>query len=144
MPTRKTVKRQGYVALLRGINVAGKNLLPMKELSALCAGLGVSNVQTYIQSGNVVFSAEAARAKELETELATCIAGRFGFEVPVVMRSGAELSQAVERNPFLANGSEPDTLHVMFLAGVPTASAVAALDPKRSPPDQFVVVERDI
>ncbi|MEI8256445.1 MAG: DUF1697 domain-containing protein, partial [Deltaproteobacteria bacterium] len=128
-----------HVALLRGINVGGKNVLPMKDLAALFATSGCERVRTYIQSGNVVFDATPSIAKGLSSKLHAAILKRFGLDVPVALRTGTELRDAVAANPFLAAGAELDTLHLSFLATAPSASAIATLDPKRSPGDEFVV-----
>jgi uncharacterized protein (DUF1697 family) len=133
-----------WVALLRAVNVAGKNKLPMKELAAIFSGAGCSEVRTYIQSGNVVFCAKPPLARKLAALAGGAIEERFGFSTPVILRSAAELREATARNPFLRAGSDPSTLHVAFLAGEPAAAAVAALDPNRSPPDAFTVRGREI
>jgi uncharacterized protein (DUF1697 family) len=132
------------VALLRGINVGGKNKLPMADLSAMFTGAGCSGVQTYIQSGNVVFDAPAALADSVPGRIERAIADRFGYRIPVVMRAAGDLATISRGNPFLAGGADPDTLHVVFLAGAPDASRVAALDPHRSPPDQLLVRGREL
>ena len=93
-----------HVALLRGINVGGKNKLPMKELVAIFAGAGCADVRSYIQSGNVVFHASEKLAPCLPALVATAIAERFGWRVPVVMRTADELREVSEHNPFLAAG----------------------------------------
>jgi uncharacterized protein (DUF1697 family) len=129
-----------HVALLRGINVGGKHALPMKALAAMFADAGCVDVATYIQSGNVVFSAPAAVAKAVPAKIAARIAKDFGFSSPVVVRSATELAAVVAGAPF----RDPEHTHVMFLADAPTKAAVAALDPNRSPGDRFVVVGRDV
>jgi uncharacterized protein (DUF1697 family) len=142
MKTTPPKAAKGAVALLRGINVGGKNLLPMKELAALFAECGSADVATYIQSGNVVFRAALAGAA-LETKLERAIADRFGFEVPVVVRSAAELRAISKQNPFLP-ARDVGELHVAFLKHAPAPERVAALDHRRSPPDEFEVVAREI
>ena len=145
MPTRASGKAASrHVALLRAINVGGKRLLPMKGLAELCTALGCSEVQTYIQSGNVVFSAPKPVVAKFPALLAAAILRKFKFEVPVVVRSAEELARLAKGNPFLRKGIEHDWLHVAFLADAPTAEQVASLDPTRSPGDAWVVVERDI
>lgn len=128
-----------HIALLRGINVGGKNKLPMKDLASLFEDAGCSDVQTYIQSGNVVFSAKAAVTRRLPSAMAQAIEARFGLQVPVILRSATELGAVLRDNPFVQQGADPSTLHVAFLAAAPKAAQVAALDPNRSPPDVFVV-----
>lgn len=134
----------GHLALLRGINVGGKNKLPMKELVRICESVGCRAVRTYIQSGNVLFEMSNRDVKALPVELERAILREAGLAVPVVVRSRAELAACVERNPFLAAGVQPDRLHVAFLAQVPSARSVAALDPGRSPPDEFAVLGKDV
>jgi uncharacterized protein (DUF1697 family) len=146
MPSRRAspLERSAYVALLRGINVGGKNKLPMADLSAMFTAVGCSAVQTYIQSGNVVFEAPAAVAGGAAALVAQAIADRFGYRIPVVLRTAAELAAVALENPLLAKGADPSVLHVVFLAGAPAASRVAALDPNRSPPDELLVRGREI
>ena len=127
------------VALLRGINVGGKNKLPMKDLAALFVAAGCEDVRTYIQSGNVVFRAAPTVAARLSALIAEQIAGRFGYKTPVVLRTAGQLRDAVAHNPFLEVGVPEDKLHVLFLADEPSPDRVAALDPGRSPGDAFVV-----
>lgn len=133
-----------YVALLRGINVGGKHIVPMKQLAEIFTAAKCANVRTYIQSGNVVFTAPPKVAKVLPALLAKKIEERFGFCVPVVLRDREELANAVRCNPFLKAGLPQPTLHVYFLADMPTADAVKSLDPERSAPDAFHVSSREI
>jgi uncharacterized protein (DUF1697 family) len=132
-----------HVALLRGINVGGKNVLPMKDLAALFVDAGCTDVRTYIQSGNVVYSASAAVARKAPALVEAAIAKRFGFAVPIQTRSVEELRAVVAGNPLLAS-HEPDDLHVIFLAQEPTTKQAGDLDPNRSPGDTFVVRGREI
>lgn len=132
------------VALLRGINVGGKNKLAMADLAALCTDLGCRDVRTYIQSGNVVFTASAALQRRFAAELQAKIAARLGLHVPVILRTAAELRAVAADNPYLRAGAAPETLYVGFLADAPTAAQVASLDPQRSPGDAFCVVGRDV
>jgi len=133
-----------HVALLRGINVGGRNLLPMKELVQLFETAGCVDVATYIQSGNVVFSTPAARLAGFEAAMAAAIEKRFGLKVPVVLRSAQELAAVLKRNPFLARGPDPKALHVAFLAAKPATANAARLDPRRSPGDAFELRGRDL
>src|SRR5262249_40013143 len=114
-----------YAALLRGINVGGKNKVPMLELAAIFGEIGCTDVVTYIQSGNVVFRAPASLAASLPKTAARRIAEEFGCKVPVILRTAAELRAAHAENPFVARGLDPNALHIMFLADRPTARAVA-------------------
>ena len=129
---------QRYVALLRGVNVGGRNKLPMAGLRDVCTEAGCAAVQTYIQSGNVVFKAAQDLAERVPEIVSIAIRQRFGFETAVVVRSKEELRQVVASNP-LDTSADPRFLHVAFLENSPGADAVARLDPERSPPDVFEV-----
>jgi len=138
------VRAETSVALLRGINVGGKNKLPMKELVAIFVAAGCDDVRTYIQSGNVVCKAPAAVTKALPSLVAAAVFERFGYRVPVVTRKASDLRDVGRSNPFLKAGREPDTLHVAFLADLPKPGRVAALDAGRSLPDEFLAKGREI
>ena len=132
------------VALLRGINVGGKNRMPMKELVALFVDAGCEDVRTYIQSGNVLFRAGPAGGEEISTVISASILNHFGYRIPVITRTARELQEIVRANPFLEAGAEADKLHVMFLAELPDGAHVEALDPDRSPSDEFAVQGREV
>jgi uncharacterized protein (DUF1697 family) len=119
-------------------------MLPMKDLAAIFADLGCSNVRTYIQSGNVVFEASAKTAAHIPQAVAAAIEERFEHRVPVVVRSASEITRALEGNPFRARDVPTNEVYVAFLADKPTKARVAALDPARSAPDSFEVVGREI
>jgi uncharacterized protein (DUF1697 family) len=129
------------LALLRGINVGGKNMLPMRDLAAMFEDAGCGNVRTFIQSGNVIFGASASVSKGLAGVIASKIEERFGYNVPVILRTAQQLREVVAHNPF--PGAE-DILHVMFLADRPSPDKIATLDPNRSAPDAFIVHGKEI
>jgi len=129
------------VALLRGVNVGGKNKLPMRDLADMFATAGCENVRTFIQSGNVIFTASRKVSARLAAVVAEGISERFGYRTPVILRTLQELREVVSNNPF-PQGEE--RLHVMFLKERPSAERVAALDPKRSAPDAFIVRGADV
>jgi uncharacterized protein (DUF1697 family) len=124
-----------YIALLRGINVGPTTAVSMAELKESFEALGLEDVLTYIRSGNVVFRGNADAAA-----IERRVAADFGLEVPVVLRTPAELRAAVKRNPFPADDGKK--LHVVFLDAKPKRTD--ALDPNRSPPDEFELVGREI
>jgi uncharacterized protein (DUF1697 family) len=138
------VKAEVHIALLRGINVGGKNCLPMSGLKALFEAAGCRDVATYIQSGNVVFKAAAPLAKRIQSVISKRIEGKYGLKIPVVLRTAAELKQAATNNPFLKSATNLKALYVLFLADEPTPASIAGLDPHRSPPDAFAVHGREI
>lgn len=130
-----------YLALLRGINVNGHRLIPMADLRRLCADLGYADVQTFIQSGNVVLTAPAP-AGEVAVALGAAIAARFGFDVPVVVLSLAELEALHSANPFVLEDLEPRALHVTVFAEAPSADRAQALDWERFRPERGAVAGR--
>jgi len=132
-----------HVALLRGINVGGKHVLPMKDLAKMFADAGCGDVRTYIQSGNVIFVAPAG-APGIADAITGNIVKRFGFQVPVILRTSQQWRKSIQNNPYLALGADERTLHVYFLADPPKASAIAGLDPARSAPDAFHVRGQEI
>ena len=137
-------KADVHAALLRGVNVGGANKLAMSDLRAIFESAGCLQVQTIIQSGNVVFCAEDKVAKGLGDAITKQVEKRFGLKVPVVLRSAAELEAVIGANLYLNAGAAEEMLHVSFLADRPSADLVAGLDAARSAPDEFAVVGRDI
>jgi uncharacterized protein (DUF1697 family) len=134
-----------HVALLRGINVGGKNPLPMKALAEEFVAAGCGDVRTLIQSGNVIFSAPAGCDEDqLSQLLGERLAQRFNYTAPLLLRTTEELRAAIANNPYLALGAPEDSLHVMFLTATPDADAVKKLDPDRSPGDEYQVIGREI
>jgi uncharacterized protein (DUF1697 family) len=138
------VKPEVYVALLRGINVGGKNSLPMKDLAEIFEKAGCSHVTTYIQSGNVVFKADAKLAQKISDVISKEIKKGFKLDVPVVVRSAKELMKVSKSNPFFKKGGTIDTVHVAFLLHTPQKTAIQSLDAKRSPGDAFEVVGSEV
>ena len=132
------------VALLRGINVGGKNKLPMADLAAMFREAGCDDVRTYIQSGNVVFRAGPALAGDIPSLISASIMDQFGYRIPVVTRTASEFQEIVQANPFAETGTEANKLLVMFLADLPDRAHVEALDPNRSPGDEFAVLGREV
>lgn len=121
-----------HVALLRGINVGGRNKVPMKDLLACVEAGGYTQVATYIQSGNVTFATTSDDPRELEVDLEQRIERRFGFPVPVVVRSSAEMTATIDAAPAWFGG--PDhRCDVIFLKHPLTADD--AFDALPSPRD---------
>ena len=89
-----------YIALLRGINVSGQKKVPMAELRKLLSDLGLINVQTYIQSGNVIFQSSEKNRSTLEHLIQKAIAYHFGFEVPILVRMEREIKSILDACPF--------------------------------------------
>jgi uncharacterized protein (DUF1697 family) len=133
-----------YLALLRGINVGGRNRVPMKELSAAMEAESFQDITTYLQSGNVLFGSHESDVNLLADQLTALIEEQFGTTTPVVMRTFEELDRTLSSNPFLETEPEFKWLHVLFLDRSPDEADIARLDPERSPGDHFVVDGRDV
>ncbi len=118
-----------YIALLRGINVSGANKVPMADLRAMLASLGFEDVQTYIQSGNAVFTATVEQGA-LQGLIEAAFVKRFGFAVPIIVISSESLTAAIAANPFGHALDDPTKLHLGFMAAEPSAEAVALLKTK--------------
>jgi uncharacterized protein (DUF1697 family) len=128
-----------YIALFRGINVGGNYILPMQELVAQLDNIGLQNVRTYIQSGNVVFQSEEENASLLSNKIRATIKKSHGFEPQVVLLELEEMEKAVGSNPFPEAESEPKTLHLLFLASVPKNPDYDALESIKTDRERFVL-----
>lgn len=135
----KVAGKPTHVALLRGINVGGKHILPMAELVHMFEEAGAVGVRTYIQSGNVVFSATPTAAKRLVRRVEETIQKERGFEARIMTRTCEEVADVARRNPLVTTACDPKRHHVGFLAEAPDPARIAGLDPHRSPGDRFVV-----
>lgn len=133
-----------YVALLRGINLGARNKVPMAGLSDVFASVGLDDVTTYVQSGNVVFGSRDAKTGDLAETLEQRIADELGVRAAVLLRTLPQLRRVVDGNPFLGDEEEPTKLLAVFLDRAPTAEATRKLDPARSPPDRFSVQGSEI
>jgi uncharacterized protein (DUF1697 family) len=124
-----------YVALFRGINVGGKNILPMKDLVRILESIGCEKVKTYIQSGNAVFRTGKIRKKELEEKISSKILETHGFRPKVLLLEVKELADAIENNPF--NNIEGKALHFFFLESTPVKPDLEKLHNIKSNKEKF-------
>lgn len=131
-----------HLALLRGINVGGKHMLPMKVLLELFREANCLDVRSYLQSGNILFSAPPDLATSIPTRVSARIREGFGFDAPVQVKSRMHVAEVVRGNPFLAEEVPEGELHVLFLADPPDPARLAELDARRSPPDSFRLGEQ--
>jgi uncharacterized protein (DUF1697 family) len=114
-----------FVALLRAVNVSGQNKVPMAELRRALGGLGLTGVETYLQSGNVVFDADGDAAAEQAPAIHGLIARELGHDVRVLVLTAAELAHIAAANPFLAGAADEKYLHVTFLCAPADADGFA-------------------
>ena len=132
-----------YVAMLRGINVGGHAKVAMADLRAAFAEMGFDDVQSYIQSGNVVFRSTTA-ATSLPSAIEHGLDAAFGHGIKVVIRTRPQLAAVVAGNPFTGGGRDLSKLHVTFLASKPAPSRVGGLDTGAFLPDEFRVAGREV
>ncbi|MCB9286514.1 MAG: DUF1697 domain-containing protein [Lewinellaceae bacterium] len=125
-----------WIALLRGINVGGKHIVPMKELRILLEANGFANVKTYIQSGNVVFQSPE-RPKD---EIGQLIEDRFGFKPSVFILSTAGLKKAAANNPYKTDQGK--TVHFFFLEEEPTSVNYEFLDALKTDSEEYKLIEK--
>ena len=126
-----------WIALLRGINVGGGNRLPMASLRAILDGLGATDVQTYIQSGNAVFRHAETDAAKVGDMIGTGIHQHHGFRPRVLAMTAAEMARATDANPFPNAEADPKTLHLYFLTEPSTAPDIAAIRALASSSETF-------
>jgi len=117
-----------FVALLRAVNVSGQNKIPMAELRRGLGGLGLTAVETHLQSGNVVFDARGDDSAEQAAAIHGLIEREFGHDVRVLVLTAAELAHIAAANPFLAGGADEKYLHVTLLFAPADADGFAGLD----------------
>ena len=123
------------IALLRGVNVGGNCKVKMEELRAVCEGMGLRDVRTYIQSGNIVFR---SKAEDVGARLEKEIERVFGVRTFVVLRTAAEMRTVTERNPF--PDVDPKKLLVSFLRLTPMAAAVESVGKMEITPEELHVI----
>ncbi len=131
-----------YIALFRGINVGGNNILPMKDLVALLENLGSQSVKTYIQSGNAVFLNKAESASQLTNRIGDAIKKSHGFEPQVFLLELDEMEKAITSNSFTEAESEPKTLHIYFLASVPKNPDLKMLESIKRDGERFNLMDK--
>lgn len=139
-----------YIALLRGINVGGKNIIKMPELKLVFNAIGLNEVKTYIQSGNVLFKSnegEEVLRKKIEHEIKVT----FGFSVIVVLRTAAELEKIILSCPFskeeileAESSSDVESLYVSLLTHAPLKERIKDFNVYKSENEDYRIIERDI
>ena len=133
-----------YICLLRGINVGGNSKLPMKELVVVLEGLGLTNVKTYIQSGNVIVDSDETDPASVGATIRSVIEREFGVSTPAIMLTRDELAAAIAGNPFSGRDADPKAHRIMVLESAPSQDRIDTLDPDRSLGHRFSVEGRII
>jgi uncharacterized protein (DUF1697 family) len=130
---------QIYVALFRGINVGGSHLLPMKDLKLVLEKNGCVDVQTYIQSGNVIFRSALSDISRLGTQLTAAVSRNHGFEPRALVLTRTELEGAAAGNPFRDAEENPKSLHLFFLAERPKRLDLKPLEALQAKTERFAL-----
>lgn len=134
-----------YVAMLRGINVSGYKSIKMEHLRELCSGLGFRSVETYVQSGNIVFQAPIENSAVLSKRIGETIYDSFGFDAPVFVRTSEQMRKVIASNPFLKEkGVDLSKLHVTFLSETAQKSSQKNLEALSANPDRFYAAPGEI
>ncbi len=134
-----------YIAMLRGVNVTGHNTIKMEVLRGLCQGLGFRNVETYVQSGNIVFQALLENPEAISKRIGETVLRPFGFDTPVIVRTSKEMRNVIGNNPFLKEkGIDSSKLHVTFLSETAQKGSEKKLETLATNPDRFYPASHEI
>jgi len=134
-----------FVSLFRAINVGGSGKVGMATLKEMHEALGLKNVVTYLQTGNVVFESDETDPTKLAGQIGQEFEKKFGFQAETIVRTSAQLKELFDKNPFL-NQSEKETkwVVVMFLNACPDAQAKQALLSSYPGPEELVITDQEL
>lgn len=128
-----------YISILRGINVSGHKIIKMEALRTSYENMGFSNVKTYVQSGNVIFSYEDIEIHKLEEQIFQQIKKDFGFDVPIIVLSVEKLEEIIKSNPLRKDKSKEESfMHVTFLASKSETNNFDAIEEKKQDNEDIV------
>lgn len=128
-----------FIVLLRGINVSGQKKILMAELKEMISSLGFRNVQTYIQSGNIILDSNTDNPKSIEDKIHSLIIDKYGFEVEVFIIKPVWLNQIVNQNPYLNDVVDTKKLYLTILKEVPSNDNIKRLTEFNTEPDSYVI-----
>jgi len=133
------------VALLRGINVGGRKSLKMADLKRVFESLSFKNVQTYVQSGNVIFDCKPAETAKIAEGVEARLLEVFGVSPALIIRTQNDLKRIIDNNPLVRKANtEPDKLHVTFLLDAPDETIVSKLDVTPGPGEMFALAGKEV
>jgi uncharacterized protein (DUF1697 family) len=133
---------QTYIALFRGINVGGHSKLPMRELKDVLSGMGLQDIATYIQSGNVVFTTDQGEKSALAARIREAVEHSHGFAPQVVLLTADELARAAAANPYPEADEAPTTVHLYFLAEVPQNPDLEKMEAIKADNECFTLTDK--
>ena len=128
-----------FIALLRGINVSGQKQIKMPDLKSLFEESGFQNIETYIQSGNVIFTSKEKLPEKLEQKISLAIKRKFGFDVQIIVLTPEEIEYVLNNNPFLKKKKDTEKLYVTFLSENPSADNIKKLKDVDYSPEEFIM-----
>ena len=135
-----------YISFLRGVNMTGHNSIKMADLTLLYGNLGLIQPETFIQSGNVIFSSNKEMpSDDLAVEIEKAINTRYGYNVPVMIRTIPEMKSIISSNPYLSEPDfDPAKMAVIFLRFSPADSQIEKVADVSYPPDKFKISGKEI
>ena len=133
-----------YIALLRGINMGGNNLMKMEDLRAVFTGCGFQNVVSYINSGNLAFDAPSTAESKLVDKIEDAVEARFGKRVDVMVRPQSEIASIIKNNPFDGQYESHKHMHVLFLREPMPKEKEELLQASAFPGEKYDVRDREI
>ena len=132
------------IALLRGINVSGQKKIKMSELKILFENLGFQNVETYIQSGNVIFSFKEKSTTKIANKISSVKKSKYNFDVQVIILTPMEIDLALRNNPFIKKRKEIDGLYVTFLSAEPLVENINKLNDMSFQTEEYFINKKII
>jgi uncharacterized protein (DUF1697 family) len=132
-----------HIVLLRGINLASRNRIAMPRLREALEEAGFDDVQTYVQSGNVVLTSSGSAA-DVARKVERQISQSFGLDIDVVVRTRSQLARVVERNPLAKVAKNPKRYQVSFLSAKPSAAVMRKLEEAAAETERVVLMGREI
>ncbi|MBE0571634.1 MAG: DUF1697 domain-containing protein [Ignavibacteriaceae bacterium] len=133
-----------FIALLRGINVSGQRLIKMSDLKILFEKVGFNGVETYLQSGNVIFTSKETSTEKLSLKISSAIKKQFGFDVQLIVVTLEEIEQVIKKNPFIKKKKEAEKLYVVFLSEKPLIENMDKLNSIDYAPEEYIIDEKYI
>jgi len=133
-----------FIALLRGINVSGQRLIKMSDLKILFEKVGFKGVETYLQSGNVIFTSKETSTEKLSLKISSAIKKQFGFDVQLIVVTLEEIEQVIKKNPFIKKKKEVEKLYVVFLSEKPLIENMDKLNSIDYAPEEYIIDEKYI
>lgn len=128
-----------YIAMLRSINVSGQKLIKMADLRESMTRMGLEDVATYVQSGNILFNTQETDLRVIAERISSQIKKDFTFDVPCIVRSAEYFKKVLTNNDFLQQGRDEKRCYVTFLEEEPDPMHVQKIDSQQYAPEEFIL-----